>query len=45
MVVGDAEETIHHITDGKVHDTKKNYDMLFVRGDSVILFSSPILDD
>lgn len=47
MVLGDAVETIYVAEDGKkeIKTTKKKSEMIFVRGDSVILFSSPELDD
>ncbi|GMM36396.1 U4/U6-U5 snRNP complex subunit [Saccharomycopsis crataegensis] len=47
MVLGDATETIYQINDSTKEITpieKKQSEMIFVRGDSVILFSSPDLD-
>lgn len=47
MVLGDAVETVYQIDPEtkEIKTTKKESEMIFVRGDSVILFSSPELDD
>lgn len=45
MVMGDVEETIHIIEENEEPKTiKKRSEMLFVRGDSVILISPPTKD-
>jgi len=42
MILGDVEETIREEKDGKVVESKRSKEMLFVRGDVVILVSPPV---
>ncbi|KAI8805321.1 putative snrnp sm protein [Cladochytrium replicatum] len=48
MVLGEVEETITIVepseqpTEGSIQTVKKNYEMLFVRGDNVILVAPPM---
>mmetsp|Transcript_5105 Transcript_5105/g.9143 ORF Transcript_5105/g.9143 Transcript_5105/m.9143 type:complete len:86 (-) Transcript_5105:249-506(-) len=39
MMLGDVEETVREEVDGKQTETKRSKEMLFVRGDIVILIS------
>lgn len=42
MVLGDVEERIFEDEDDETKFTKRNMEMLFVRGDGVILVSPPL---
>ncbi|KAI8893081.1 U6 snRNA-associated Sm-like protein LSm3 [Globomyces pollinis-pini] len=41
LVLGDVTETISVVEDEQIQKIKKTYEMLFVRGDGVILVSPP----
>lgn len=39
MMLGDVEETVRETVDGETKEIKRNIEMLFLRGDIVILVS------
>ncbi|QLG73107.1 hypothetical protein HG535_0E01910 [Zygotorulaspora mrakii] len=41
IVLSDAVETIYELTDGDLKSTERSSEMIFVRGDSVTLITSP----
>lgn len=41
IVLSDAIETIYELVDGELKSTERNSEMVFVRGDSVTLITSP----
>lgn len=42
MILGDVEETVRETVDGAAKETKREKEMLFIRGDVVILVAPPL---
>lgn len=45
IVLSDAVETVYNLVDGEMRNTERNSEMVFVRGDSVTLITTPEDDE